>query len=102
MIKTAKKTGVLYLVKELTHENFYDLKPLAIVNYTANDDGEKLKWADIKIVRIDKRNKNKIFYKTSYQENEFKSVTTLTTLRKRQQNSNLILKNLYTHKLSIP
>ncbi|CAH2094194.1 unnamed protein product [Euphydryas editha] len=39
LIKTAKKKGAPYLVKELTHESFFNLKTLASSsNYTINED----------------------------------------------------------------
>ncbi|XP_046970419.1 uncharacterized protein LOC124537590 [Vanessa cardui] len=102
LIKTAKKKGSPYLVRELTHESFFDLKPLALGNYTTNEDGEKVKWTDIRIIKVDKQIKDKFLYKTSYQEEGFKSVS---TLKKRQQKANPSINNtikkLYSQKLHI-
>ncbi|KAI8420441.1 hypothetical protein MSG28_008931 [Choristoneura fumiferana] len=48
LIKTARKTGTPYNVLELTHENFWNLKCLAGGQYTITEDGQKVKWTDIK------------------------------------------------------
>ncbi|XP_060810218.1 uncharacterized protein LOC132904307 [Amyelois transitella] len=73
LIKTAKKTGKPYTVEELTHENFFDLKSLFIGNYNIDDNGNKFKWADIKILKTDKVSNGIFFFKTSYEDEEFKS-----------------------------
>lgn len=87
MIKTAKR-GTPYTVKELSHDSFYDLKSLITVgnnNYTKTEDGEKVKWVDIKVMSISKNEQNKFIFKTSYEEEEFKSVR----LTRRLPKSNL-------------
>lgn len=101
LIKTAKRTGTPYTVMELSHESFSNLKSLAIGNYSTNEDGGKVKWADIKVIKADKEHQNKFFYKTSYEDTEFAEVTTL----KRRQNANASgsgsLRKLYSNKLQI-
>lgn len=102
LIKTAKR-GTPYTVKELSHDSFYDLKSLITVgnnNYTKTEDGEKVKWVDIKVMSISKNEQNKFIFKTSYEEEEFKSVT----LTRRLPKSNLprcMLKKAYSRKLEI-
>lgn len=54
LIKTATKKRAPYTVKELAHDSFLDLKPLAGGNYTTNDNGAKIKWANIKVLRTEK------------------------------------------------
>lgn len=61
LIKTAKKKGTPYAVRELTHDSFFDLKPLAVGNYTVPEDGEKLRWTDIKIIQNNQDNPDKFF-----------------------------------------
>lgn len=106
LIKTAKKTGEPYTVKELTHVDFLDLKPLSTGNYNIDHDDNKIKWTDIKILKADKESNGIFFFKTSYEEEEFRSVS---TLRKSRTNSkaplrdnNLSLNQLYTKKLTVP
>lgn len=99
----AKKKGKPYNVKELSHESFYDLKPLAVGNYTVTEGGEKIKWTDIKVLKVDQANRTKFIFMTSYDEEEFKSVSILT---KRQSKANTVittaLKKLYAKKLKVP
>lgn len=104
LIKTAKKTGTPYAVKELTHENFFDIKPLCQGNYNIDDNGNKFKWTDIKILKVDKLSNGVFTFKTSYEEEEFRSVTTLRKRRTKSKvpDNDLTLKNLYTEKLSVP
>lgn len=63
LIKTAKKTGKPYTVEELTHDNFFDLKPLCTGNYNIDDDGNKFKWTDLKIVKAEKVSNGMFFLK---------------------------------------
>lgn len=105
LIKTAKKTGKPYTVKELTYENFFDLKPLCTGNYNTDDDGNRFKWTDIKILKVDKVSNGIFFFKTSYEEAEFRSVSTLRKRRTKSKavpDNNLTLNQLYTEKLTIP
>lgn len=98
LIKTAKKKGRPFVVHELTHESFLDLKSLAVGNYTTTEDGQKVKWADIKTIKVHRDYENKFFFKTSYETEEFTSVATLT---KRRSAIPIVPKKLYKQKLKI-
>lgn len=98
LIKTAKKKGTPFVVHELTHDSFVDLKSLAVGNYTTTEDREKVKWADIKVIKVHRDYNNKFFFKTSYETEEFSSVSTL--IKKKFSNTTLP-KKLYKHKLKI-
>ena len=77
LIRSAKKNGPPYRVHELTYENFYDLKVLQEhwdTNFTLDIDREKVKWNDIKVLRVEKEHSRAFFYKTSYEDVEFKKV----------------------------
>lgn len=77
---------------------------MACGNYTTNEDKENVKWSDIKVLKIDKYVKNKFLYKTSYQENEFKSVSTLNKGRQLKTNQSKNIgtpKQLYNQKLNV-
>ena len=50
------------------YDDFYDLKKLANNmgrNFNMNENGEKVKWSDVKIVQVKKEFPNIISYKTS-------------------------------------
>lgn len=81
LIRTAKKTGTPYMVKELSHTDFFDLKSLnsQVGSFLADD-----KISDMKIIKIEKSNPYTIFYKTSYSQNEFLE-TRLRSPRNKQQ-----------------
>lgn len=98
LIKTAKKKGTPFVVHELTHENFLDLKSLAVGNYTTNEDGEKVKWGDIKVIKVHRDHEHKFFFKTSYDTEEFTSVV---TLKRKNSNTIALPKKLYKHKLKV-
>ncbi|CAK1542643.1 unnamed protein product [Leptosia nina] len=80
---SSKKKGRSYTVRELIHDSFFDLKPLAAGNYIVTEDGEK--WADIKVVQ---ENRKKLLFKTFYDDQEFKSVSTFI---KRQAKTNNVV-----------
>lgn len=102
LIKTAKKKGTPFVVHELTHEDFIDLKCLAVGNFVTSEDGQKVKWSDIKIIKVQREHKHQFLYKTSYQSTEFVSVSTLTKkMSKSTTNHNIVPKRLYNHKLTI-
>lgn len=74
LIATAKKAGPPYTVHELSHDAFYDLKFLQEEwgqNFVINEANEKVKWCNIKVLRVDKDNIDSFFYKTSYKDTEF-------------------------------
>ncbi|CAH2084526.1 unnamed protein product [Euphydryas editha] len=98
LIKTAKKKGTPFVVHELTHDSFFDLKSLADGNYTTTEDGQKLKWADIKVIKVHRDYKKNFFFKTSYDTEEF---TAVATLSKKKTNTILVPKKLYKHKLNV-
>lgn len=101
LIKTAKKKGTPFTVKELTHESFMNLKSLAIGNYTTNENGGKVKWADLKVIKTDKEHKNMFLYKTSYEDAEFTKVTTLNRRQNSPGTGLRTVKKLYANKLQV-
>lgn len=87
LIKTSRKTGNAYLVKEMQTEDFLNWKVLAQEigkNYSINNDEEKCVWSDVKVVEVRKASRNILYYKTSYKDNQFKEVD----LRRRARRSN--------------
>lgn len=77
LIRTAKKVGAPYRVHDMTYEDFYDLKSLQEEygsNFSQNVEGEKVKWHDLKMLRVEKQNPKIFFYKNSYEEARFKTV----------------------------
>lgn len=91
LIQTAKKVGKPYSVRELATENFNDLKKLAKEmgsNYNVNEDGQKVNWNSLRVIEARKDSPNILFYKTDYEESDFKTI-----LVKRSQRG---------HRLSVP
>lgn len=103
LIRTAKKKGNPYKVHELNHENFFDIKKIADgigPNYTTNEDREKVKMGDIKVIKVEKRYKDRFFYKLSYKENDFKTVVIKTRTTKKNTEFTE-LERLYSSKLGV-
>lgn len=108
LIKTAKKRSPFYDVHELSHEIFLDLKDLAISvgnNLLKNVNNETVKIADIKIIKSVKEHPDKLFYKTSYSEQEFQIIQSRIArkcAKTSRINSNTpALRRLYATKLAI-
>lgn len=43
-------------------------------NFSLDTDRKKVKWHDIKVLRVEKEHPNAFFYKTSYEDAEFRKV----------------------------
>lgn len=108
-VRSAKKRGQPYIVNEMSHTEFYDIKAVTDKAISKNMDGEKVKLADIKIIKIIKNEKEagkiQFFYKTSYADTDFKEIKLETTkvATRRQGTTATIsdLKPLYTAKLPL-
>ncbi|XP_047513909.1 uncharacterized protein LOC125055490 [Pieris napi] len=102
LIRTAKKTGQPYHVKELLHNDFYDLKVLQESwgnNFNVDEDNNQVKWIDIKQLRVEKQHPLIFFYKTSYSETDFKKVCVRNRSRRyKDQNFSPQLLKAYTEK----
>lgn len=102
LVKTSKKTGEPYNVKEMETSDFYDWKKLSEDignNFSLNTDDEKCTWNDVKIVEVRKQNPNSLFYKTSYKSECFKEI--FIKRKSRKILKELILKKAYTEGPSI-
>ncbi|XP_057662714.1 uncharacterized protein LOC130897815 [Diorhabda carinulata] len=90
LIQSAKKTGLPYKVHVLNHETFYDLKVFAESfgsNFNVNTERSTVTWHDIKIIRVEKQHANSFFYKTSYENEEFKEIDVRGNKRSRPRKS---------------
>nr|CAI5867036.1 unnamed protein product [Callosobruchus analis] len=106
IIKQAKKRGKPYRVHEMSFSDFFDLKLMAqeigIKDVFKNEDGEIAQLSKICAVKVTKDNPEELFYKTSFKENDFRSL--VVTKFKRQcmpLKSNPILKPVYKKKVGI-
>lgn len=91
LIRTAKRHGPPYIVHELTFEDFYDLKTLQEEwrkNFTMDTEKEKVTWHDIKVLKVEKRHPDSFFFKTSYEQVEFKKVDMNNNKKTRSQERN--------------
>ncbi|KAJ8889538.1 hypothetical protein PR048_009037 [Dryococelus australis] len=71
------KVGKCYIVKELKTEDIKYLKKLAKEirsNYNVNEDGQKVNWNFLKVIEAREDSPNTLFYKTDYEENDFKTI----------------------------
>lgn len=78
VIKLAKKNGNPYKVVEMDTADIFDFRIVADSigrNYSMNEDGEKVVWADIKVLHFVKQEPYRFFYKTSFEEQEYKCVS---------------------------
>ena len=82
-MRSAKKNPPSYQVDEFSHASFIDFKKLALTlgnkNFNINTDREKFAFSDIKVFKISRENPFVFFYKTSYADEEFKTVDTSQT-----------------------
>lgn len=80
LIQTARKRGRPYNVKAMEYSDFYDLKDLASkcgTKFNKTSDGETVRVTDIKVIKFQKQDtadNNKVFYKSSYTQQEFKEI----------------------------
>lgn len=100
----SKKTGNPFKVKELHSTDFFDLKALTDEtgkNFTINENKEKVVWHDICICRVEKNFPSTIFYKTSYEDKEWKELNVRGKARGRQRVLELELLPAYSELPSI-
>lgn len=95
VIRNAKKTGNPYKVFEMCFEDFYDVKQLH------SDIGpivmKQIKMNDVKILKVMQDNPNKLFYKTSYSQENFEEATVI----KKNASKEIQLVQLFTVKPGI-
>lgn len=99
-IRQAKKKGQKYDVKEMCHSEFLDIKSLQEFKMTRNIEGTVVKTTEIKIFKVIKAegpNSVKVFYKSSYLQDNYKEIKLQKIGRTRPQ-----LKKLYLTKLPLP
>nr|CAH7753579.1 unnamed protein product [Callosobruchus chinensis]CAH7761330.1 unnamed protein product [Callosobruchus chinensis] len=80
IIRLARKQNP-YIVHEMQFSDFIDFKSysqnlrlLSVRRAMADNEVTNLNWTKIFVIRVDKENPNKIFFKTSYSEQQFKSI----------------------------
>ncbi|CAG5020883.1 unnamed protein product [Parnassius apollo] len=59
----------------MNNDDFLDWKGVCSqmgVNITKDEEGNTIKFADLKVVKVDKNHPRAIFFKTSYEQQEFK------------------------------
>lgn len=104
LIKSSKKNGPPIHVNELTFESFFDLKALQEdwgFNYAINETSEKINWNDFKIIMAKKEEPFNFYYKTSYQDENYKIVNVRNKRRKLKLASEISLKKAYMEKQEI-
>lgn len=77
LVRLAKKKVNPYNVKELTHDDFFNVKQLLAdfgSNFTTNSKGEQVAINSLRVVKVEKAHPWKYFYKTSFSDSNFKDV----------------------------
>lgn len=108
IIRSAKKTGNPFIIKELNYEDFYDLKKLADeigLNTGKDIVGNTIKTSDIRMIQF-RSNSTTFSYKTKYEEDWIQAeIRTKKARSTRHENSkeikDLKLAAAYTSKIDI-
>lgn len=90
LIRTAKKKGEPYHVIEMSYGDFINIKQLATYfgnTFSTNSHGEKVSVNDIRVLKVEKKEPLKVFYKTSYSESEFKTINVKKTTPRKSMNT---------------
>jgi hypothetical protein len=75
LVRTAKKTGKPFNVIEMSHDDFFDLKNLTESTFNFNkNDMEENTFSKVSIFKVEKENFHCFFYKTSFNDDEFKVI----------------------------
>lgn len=107
IIRNAKKTGKPYEVNELSHEDFVDIESLAAEigkNYCKNTENQNVRMTDIKVLKVesDDTANYSCYYKTSYEDGQFKKVVVDKIGKTRNSNNKYIkLKGIYKDKMTV-
>lgn len=108
IILGSRKTGSPFTVNEMAHTDFVDVKDLTInmanTSFNENSDGEKFNFNNITMIRVEKGHADRYFYKTSYEEANFKTVVIQKEIKTRGRSApteKYELKPAYTEPLPI-
>lgn len=102
LVKTCKKSGEPFKVKEMETDSFYDWKGLSEDignNFSMNTGDEKCLLNDVKVLEVRKSKPCSLFYKTSYKDENFKEIDVRRKCRKSQKE--LVLTKAYSEAPSI-
>lgn len=98
VIRLAKKNGEPYKVFEMDTSDFFDMKALSNQigpNYNVNTNGEKVLWNDIKILSLIKNAPYSIFYKLSYDQENYLEIDVRGRRSSRTSSCLVTLKQAY-------
>lgn len=108
LIRQAKKRGKPYQVREMCYQDFYDLKLMtqemgfkdSLFKNEGNDD-EVVQLSNLCVVKFTKDNPAEMFYKTSYKQDSFRSITSLKNKRQTLSIARKNLKHAYKKNIGI-
>lgn len=104
LIKSARKTGKPFIVKELDYTFFHDIKVLQEqwgYNFNENTDKTKIIWSDIRIINFKKGNDFHFHYKTSYLETEYNTINMRNKRKKMKNFEEITLEKLYAQSIDL-
>jgi hypothetical protein len=89
----------------MCHEDFFDLKDLsnqiAIKNIYKDSEDKTVKMTDIKVLMVNKENPKILHYKTSYQQEDFLSISIVNARRQEKDLQSIKLNNAYKQRPGI-
>lgn len=104
LIKSARKTGKPFIVKELDYTFFYNIKAMQDQwGYNFNEDTDKVTilWNDIKMLSFRKGNEFQMHFTTSYLETEYRIINMRNKRKKMKNYEEIRLDKLYAQALNL-
>lgn len=104
LIKSSRKNGKSFIVIELTHEFFVDLKVLQEkwgYNYNEDEYKNNMLWNDVKVLKFCKAEEFVFYYKTSYSQIEFTKVNLRNKRKKMLRPEEITLTKAFSQRLEL-
>lgn len=104
LIKSARKSGQPFIVKEVNYEFFLNLKLLQEqwgYNFKENFHKETILWNDLKVLKFDKAEMFHFYYKTSYSDEMFSQIDMRNKRKKMMGFNEIVIKQLNEHALEL-
>lgn len=96
-VKTARTKPEPFKVNMMSHEDFLDWKDVCAqmgFNVVRDENGDSIKFTDLKVVKFKKDHPNIMFFKTSYRDVDFKRVEVI----KKKRNFEIHIKKAYNQR----
>lgn len=104
LIKSSRKHGKPFTVKELTYDFFVDVKNLQekwAYNFNEDEHKNTLSWNNVKVLKFCKENCFSFCYKTSYSQSEFTMVNMRNKRKKMMPAEEITTTKAFTKRLEL-